>query len=450
MDVLKGDVPLIFFRYMIPSVFGLLAVSSAGIVDGFFVGNYIGASSLAAITISQPIFYIFYGTSLMLAIGGSVVCGKWVGAGNLYEASQIFTKALLTISLLSISICGTILLNMDTSLYLLGANIELAKLTEEYLSVLVVFSPFLMTGIVLSEFIKIDNNPLLPFAGMVIFSLINILLDWYFITHLNYGLEGAALATGIAYISFFIVLLLHFFSEKATLHLVTLAKGWMDMFKATMNGASEFANEISVGIMILIFNYIMISRIGTSGVAAYSVVNYIITIGVLANFGVSNSIQPIISKHFGARKPERIKQFLRLGLLSVFAVGLSIITIMLVWPDVLADIFLSEENFETKVIVIQFILFVWPIFLFSGTNFVISAYFTSMHKPIPSMSIAISRSLLFPVGLLFVLPIFFGDKGIFMAIPAAELCTFIMALLLFRRGTPDKLIREYGENPRPA
>ncbi len=441
MDVLKGEVSLIFFRYMIPSVFGLLAISSASIVDGFFVGNYVGASSLAAITITLPAFYILYGIALMLAIGGSVVCGKWVGAGNSYEASQIFTKTLLATVLLSVFICGIILIKVDATLYLLGANIELAQLAEEYLFILIIFFPFLMVGLVLNEFVKIDNRPFLSFVSMLICSLVNMLLDWYFIVHLDYGLGGAALATGISYLFFFIVLLPHFFSKKATLRLVALAKSWMDMLKAAVNGASEFANEASVGITTLIFNYIMISKMGTNGVAAYSVVNYVITIGVLTTFGISSSIQPIISKHFGARKPERIKQFLRLGLLSATAIGLSIIIIMLVWPNMLASIFLSEASSEANVIVIQFILFVWPAFLFTGASLVISAYFTSMHKPVPSMGIAFSRSLLFPVGFLLILPPFFGYKGIFMAIPAAEFCTFIVALLLFKWGAPNKLIR---------
>lgn len=440
MSVTTDKISSIFFQYAIPSVLGMIAVSSAGIVDGFFIGNFVGSHGLAAVNISLPVFALLFGLSLMLAIGSSVVSGKLMGQGATKSASNIFTKAFLSIGVFSVAICALLFVNIDTILHLFGATPELAEVAIQYLSVMLPFMPFFMIGIVLNYFVKVDSRPMLAFAALLVVAAINIVLDWYLIAYLSLGIFGAALATGLSYLSLIVVLLPHFFSKKATLRFVKPIGGYIEIVKASWNGASEFVNEISVGITTLIFNLIMIKTFGVEGVAAFAVINYILWIGVMISFGISDSLQPIISKNYGARKPQRIEGFLKLAFFCVTAAGLVMALLITTIPSDLVSIFLKDNEQQTVQIVLEFASLIWPAFLFIGINLTISAYFTAMHKPIQSATIAILRSLVLPLFFISTLPLIFGTNGIFLAIPVAELVTFVVAVFLFKRASPRKTV----------
>ena len=160
----------------------------------------------------------------------------------------------------------------------------------------------------------------------------------------------------------------------------------------------------------------------------------------MISFGISDSLQPIISKNFGAKENKRIEEFLKLAFIITGLVGVVMILLLIFIPDTLANIFLEDNNYKTKEIVLSFATFIWVAFLFDGINLVISAYFTAIHKPLHSMIIAVSRSFIFPVFFIFTLPVLFDLNGIFMAIPMAEFFTCIIAVILFKKFSPKKII----------
>lgn len=439
MNVTNDKISSIFFQYSIPSILGMLAISSASIVDGFFIGNYVGDSGLAAINISLPIFSFLFGFALMLAIGSSVVAGKLIGEGDSKNASLIFSKTIVCITLFSFLTSSVLFLNIETLLHLFGADEKLAKMAMEYLSVMLIFIPFLMIGVVLDYFVRVDNRPNLAFIALLFSALINVLLDWFMIVYLQKGIFGAALATGISQLALLFILLPHFFSQKATIRFVKPSGSYTQILKATYNGASEFVNEISIGISTLIFNYVMIKNFGMEGIAAFTVINYLLLIGIMISFGISDSLQPIISKNFGAKEHNRIEAFLQLAFRATSLVGVVMILLLLFVPETLANIFLEDSNDKTKQIVLSFAAFIWIAFLFNGRNLVISAYLTAIHKPLASMMIALSRSFIFPVLFIVTLPFLFDKNGILIAIPMAEVVTFVIAMRLFRKFSPQNL-----------
>ena len=440
MNVTKDKISSVFFQYSIPSVLGMLAISSASIVDGFFIGNYVGDFGLAAINITFPIFSLLFGFALMLAIGSSVTAGKLIGEGDIKTASMIFSKAIVCITSFSFVTSIILFLNIETILHLFGADENLTKIAIEYLSIMLIFIPFLMIGVVLDYFVRVDNRPNLAFIALLSSGVINVVLDWFMIVYLQKGIFGAALATGISQLALIFILLPHFFSKKATLKFVKPIGSYIQILKASYNGASEFVNEISVGITTLIFNYVMIKNLGVEGIAAFAVINYLLLIGIMISFGISDSLQPIISKNFGAKENKRIEKFLKLAFITTGFVGVIMILLIIFTPNTLANVFLEDNNYKTKEIVLSFATFIWIAFLFNGVNLVISAYLTAIHKPLASMIIAISRSFILPVFFIFTLPFFFDLDGIFMAIPMAEFVTFIIAVILYRRFSPNKII----------
>jgi Na+-driven multidrug efflux pump len=443
-DPVKGNIVTVFFHYAVPSVIGMLAVTSAGVIDGMFIGNYVGATALAAVNISLPAFYLFVGVALMLAVGGSVMCGKFLGEGDQASASSIFSKTIYASAFMALLIVLPSVYFLDEVITALGANDEVRDHVRSYMQVILWFAPFFIVGLTLDYFVRVDGRPVLSSLALVCFALINISLDWLFIVKWGWGIEGAAWAMAIADCSFLLVLASHLFSPACTLKFRAVPlrwrNGWDAVFRAAWNGFSEFANESSVALITLLFNWVMISRLGVEGVAAFTIVGYLLMIGLEVCYGVSDSLQPMISKNLGARQPQRIARFLQIGVGSVFLIGLGVSALLILMPEVMIDVFLAEGEQATEAIALAFVALFWPAFLFNGVNIALAAFFTSMHKPVHSAMIAISRSLVLPILGLLLLPRWFGDDGVFLAVPIAEGFTLLVALALLAYNRPSKLV----------
>ena len=422
----------------------MLAVTSAGVIDGIFIGNLVGATALASVNISMPVFALFAGVVYMLAVGGSVMCGKFIGENNPQAAASIFSKTVYATVAVSLLISAPILLFLDQVVSLLGANDELRELVSDYLRIVVFAAPLLIMGLTLDYFVRVDGRPVLASAALVAFAVINISLDWLFIAHLGWGIKGAAWATAIAEGSIFFMLLSHWAGSRWTLKLLPLSachrEGWRPVLKAAYNGFSEFANEMSIGLITLLFNWVMITRLGVEGVAAFTIIGYMLHIGLEVCYGISESLQPTVSKNLGAKLPARITQFTLIAVLSSFTIGVLVSGLFLFMPETLISLFLRPGEGATVEIAMTFIAIFWPAFLFNGMNLTLASYFTALHKPMQSASIAVSRSLVLPGLGLLLLPALFGDNGVYMAIPIAEALTFVLALYLVTRNRPVDLI----------
>jgi len=447
-DPLQGDVVPVFFHYAVPSVVGILAATSAGIIDGFFIGNFVGASALAAVNIAMPAFYLFAAIVFMLAVGGSVMCGKFIGEKDPRAASEIFSRTLYASLGASMVIVLPSIIFLDPMITALGANAELHPMVRDYMFIILCAAPLLIVGFTLDFFVRIDNRPVLAAAALLFFAAGNVLLDWLFIVQWGWGLKGAAWATAIAEAGIVVILASHLFHRNCSLQLVAVSRrwrnGWDSVARAAYNGFSEFANEMSIGAVTLLFNWVMITRMGVNGVAAFTIIGYLLMVGIEVCYGFADSLNPTVSKNLGARQPARITRFTATAVVSALVVGVLVSALFLLIPETLVSVFLAEGEEETTEIALAFIALFWPAFLFNGVNVTLAAYFTAMHKPLQSAAIAISRSLVLPLLGLLLLPIWLGDRGVFVAIPVAEALTLVFALLLVSRNTPSRLVATSG------
>ena len=439
-DPVEGNVLSVFFHYAIPSVISMLAISSAFMIDGIFVGNYVGADALAAVNLSMPVWSGLLAIVLMLSIGGAVMVGNFLGEGNESAAADIFSKT-MACSLFFAIVTGLLgLLFIDPLIIALGATDALSSLVFSYLQVILWFSPLFLMGTALFYFVKVDGNPILASVAMIAVAAINIVLDWVFLAKMDMGIEGAAYATGIAESVALLILIPHFFRPESQLKLISISGSWRKVASAMANGFSEFANEISIGFTTLLFNWVMITRIGVDGVAAFTIINYIYFIGIIIFYGLGESLQPLVSKNLGARQAKKITTFVLAASVSTLVVALTLCTILIIYPERLISFFLKPEETETLTLAADFVYYFWPAFLFCGFNIIFTEYFTACQKPVYSASIALSRSLILPCLLLVTLPIWLEDVGIFIAIPIAEAITLLMAITFLYKNKPSQVV----------
>ncbi len=437
---LSGRIIPTFFYYVIPSIVGLVAITTANLVDGIFVGNHIGANALASITLQIPYFTFLIALSLMIAIGGSVRAGKYIGEDNIPAASAIFSKSLITALIINTFFAVASLIFEKPLYALLNAPADIQPLIDQYFSIIRWVLILQLTTMVLYYFVRADGHPILATVALVTGALINIILDAWFIIYWDMGLAGAAYATGIAQIIQFFVLLYYFFSAKKTLNFSLFQKKWLEIFHSAYNGLSEFVNEISVGLLFLLLNTLLITRLGIDGVAAFSIVNYFIFLSIMLCYGIADALHLLISQNYGAQKYNRIKDFLTIAIFSAFLLGVILICILLLWQEYAISWFLKPDSTHVAQLTGQLLLIMWPLFLVNGINIVLSSYLTALHQPKPSAIISLSRSLVLPACFLIFLyfllqqqwanQLLTTDWSFLIALPLAEWVTFILAIVI--------------------
>jgi len=432
---LTGNIWPVFFSYAIPATLGLLAISSAGIIDGMFIGNYVGEKALAAVTLCFPIFPLLMGIAILFSTGGEVFCGKCIGEGKYEKASQIFTKVAIVIFTVSIIMTILGLVFLDTLVYALGADETVYQQARDYLQVIIITAP-LITTFSLSYFVRVDGHPKLASTALTVSAILNIILDYIFIVEWEWGIKGGAWGTALSFVGMPILLLPHFFLKRGKIHFVRPQGSLKVLVAIAHNGASAFLSEISGGVLLFIINITMVKFYGIQGVAAYAVVAYLMFFTTMTCYGISDSVKSIISVNFGAREHKRIQQFLTTALITVVGLGIMLITLTQFNSGLLVEIFLKEDADPTvRNLANNFILSISPVLLFIGVNIVLAAWFGAIHQPNPALTISLSRTLIFPILLIPFITSFQGGSGVFTALIVSEVSALILAvgLAIFMR-----------------
>jgi len=444
-DALEGPIVHTFIKYMMPSLLGLIAMTSASLVDGMFIGNYEGVTALAAVNLIIPITTLLFGVSMMISIGGSVRGGKYLGEKNTAAASAIFSKTLMFMVVYGLIVIALGLMFEAEIFATLGANKTLFPVMSEYYRIIFPFLFFQFIVIQIYFFIRLDGFPNLAATGLAIGAVVNISLDYLFIAIYGWGLAGAALATGLSEVISLAVMLAYFFQPQRKIFFSLRQKNWREVFQAAYNGISEFINEVSGALIGFIFNWMLIQRAGVTGVAAITLVNYLLFIGFMAYFAISDSIQVIISQNYGARNPQRIRAFLRTAGIMIVGVSAGIISLLIAGSETLIGLFIDvERDSQTLALALEFVAYIWPVFIFAGFTMLISGYLTAVHLPFQSALVASCRSLIMPAGLLVLFYMLLADYRFVAAVSVAEAISFVIAVTLYLYHTPSRILPERG------
>lgn len=441
-QALQGAIVPTFFKYLGLDVLGLVAMTSAMLVDGLFIGNYVGVTALAAVNLIIPISTLLFGVGMMLSIGGSVRAGKYLGEDDKPAASAIFSKTLVFMALYGAAAIALALTFEETLFTGLGASPEIFPAMSEYYRIIM---PFLLAQLIvlaLYYFIRLDGYPNLVATALTIGALVNILLDYLFIGRFGWGLTGAAFATGISQALPLPVMMIYFSKPGRRLRFALRQRNWKEVFQAAYNGISEFINEVAGGIVVLILNWMLLQRIGVYGVAAMTVVNYSMLLGYMMFFAISDTIAVMISQNFGARDAARMAAFLKTAFSTIAMLSAIFITVLLTAGEPIIRLFVDAgESAATVSMASEFVTYIWPIFLFAGVNILLSGYLTAIHRPLQSGTVALCHSLILPAAFLALAYWLLADQRFVVALPAAEAVTCLLALALFLRHLPAKAVR---------
>lgn len=421
-----------FMRYVTPSITMMVFMSLYTIVDGAFVAAYVGSDALAGLNIAYPLNNVILGTGIMFATGSSAVVANMLGAGHHRKAEEKFTLSLAAAFVCSLFLGGVMLFFFKPLLYLLGADETVYQYAFDYGLICVLAAPITVMKEILVSYLRVDGQPKLSLYATIIGGVTNILLDYVFIKVFGWGVLGASLATAIGIALGGAIALSYFLSARAGLRFRRFAVDFSTVGKMMYNGSSEMVNQLAAGVVTLLFNLIAMHYYGADGVAAVTIVAYAEFIFISLFLGLSMGFAPLVSYYYGAEEYETNQKLMRYTVIFVTLASIVLFCICHFIPESILVFFTKEGTAVYTMAKLGLELFAFSILL-SGFNLVTSGLFTALGNGLVSAVIAFSRTFLLQIGALLILPRFFGFEGIWLAIPLAEVLTFVLVLVFLKK-----------------
>ncbi len=418
-------------RFTFPSILMLIFTSIYGVVDGFFVSNYVGKTPFAALNFIMPFLMILGAVGFMFGTGGGALIAKTMGEGKQEEASQIFSLFIYVTAILGVVLAVLGILFIGPIAAALGAEGELLRLCIVYGRVCLLALPALMLQYEFQSFFSTAEKPQMGLNITILAGVTNIVLDALFIAVLNGGLVAAAAATVCGQLVGGIIPVFYFARKNPSpLRLTRTAFDKSALWKACTNGSSELMSNISMSVVSMLYNAQLMKYAGENGVAAYGVLMYVNLIFLAAFIGYFVGAAPIISYHFGAGHRSELSSLLKKSLRIIFFFSVSMLALSQILAKPLSHIFVGYDPSLLTLTLRGFQIFSFS-FLFAGAAIFGSAFFTTLNNGLVSALISFLRTLLFQVAAVLIFPLIWQIDGIWMSVAAAEfLAAAVTALFI--------------------
>ena len=418
-------------RYTFPAVIMLVFTSIYGVVDGFFVSNFVGKTPFAAVNFIMPLMMILGSVGFMFGTGGSALIAKTIGEGDKTKANKIFSLIIYISLAISVVLAVLAIVFMRPIAAALGAEGQLLEDSITYGRLVAIAIPAFVLQTEFQILFATAEKPKIGLYITIAAGVTNIVLDALFIVVFSWGLVGAAVATAL---SLFVggVIPLFFFGRKNS-SLLQLTKTIYDgqaLLRTITNGSSEFVNHISMSIVGVLFNMQLLKYAGVNGVAAYGVIMYVNMIFISVYLGYAVGVAPIISYHFGAKNSSELKGLLKKSVVIMGGFSLLMFALAQFLAKPMSVVFVGYD--QGLMDMTQRALFLYAFsFLFSGVGIFGSSFFTAMNDGLISALIAFMRTLIFQTGAVFLFPLLWGVDGIWLSVVLAEAMALFVTIIIF-------------------
>ncbi len=407
----------------------MIFTSIYGVVDGFFVSNFVGKTSFAAVNFIMPFLMILGCIGFMFGTGGGALIAKTMGEGKQEKANQLFSLFIYVSLACSIVIMILGIAFVRPVASILGAEDSMLDNCVLYGRVILIALPAYILQYEFQSFFITAQKPQLGLIVTVAAGVANMIGDALFVAILQWGLVGAAAATALSQIIGGVIPFIYF-SRKNTslLHLTKTKYDGKALLKACTNGSSELMSNISMSIVSMLYNVQLMKYAGEDGVSAYGVLMYVNLIFLAAFIGYSVGSAPIISYHYGAENHKELKSLLRKSLVVIGVFSIAMLLFAEVMAKPLAMIFVGYDQELLKLTLRGFSIFSFS-FLFAGIAIFGSSFFTALNNGFISAMISFLRTLVFQIAAVLIFPLFLEIDGIWISIVAAEIMAALVTTL---------------------
>ena len=417
-------------KFAVPTIAMTVFMSFYTMVDGLFVSNLIGTNALSAINLTAPIIQLVTAISTMLATGGSAVIMKKMGEQKTDEAKEDFTFLILVNVIVGIVMCTVGYLAMDHIFAGMNLSADVEGYCVEYLSRYLVFTVPILLMNNFTLYMIASGKANLSLVCSVTGGVLNMVLDFVFVATFDMGISGAAIATGLGYSVTAVVGLFVFSRKKSLLHFKKPVFRFKVLANAAANGCSEMATALVTGIITMMFNWTMLHYVGEDGVAAVTIIMYVLMFASSLYTGYSYGVAPMLSFYYGEQNHEKLKKLVALSMKVIAVISVVTVTASFMLTRPLVSVFARPDNPVYALAVTGNRICTVALF-FIGFNIFASGMFTALSNGIVSAVLAFSRSFVFMLITMIVLPLILGVNGIWLATPAAELMALALSIFMF-------------------
>ena len=417
-------------KFAVPTIAMTVFMSFYTMVDGLFVSNLIGTDALSAINLTAPVIQLVTAISTMLATGGSAVIMKKMGEQKSREAKEDFTFLILVNVVVGVIMCAAGYLAMEHIFAGMNLSADVEGYCVEYLSRYLIFTVPILLMNNFTLYMIASEKAGLSLVCSVAGGVLNMALDYALIAVFDMGIGGAAVATGLGYSVTAVAGLFVFSRKKSLLHFTKPAFRGKVLAGAATNGCSEMATALVTGIITMMFNWTMLRYVGEDGVAAVTIIMYVLMFASSLYTGYSYGVAPMISYYYGEQNDEKLKKLIQVSLRVIAGISLATVGASFLLTRPLVSVFARPDNPVYPLAVTGNRICTIALF-FIGFNIFASGMFTALSNGVISAVLAFSRSFVFMLVTMLVLPILFGVNGIWLATPAAELMALALSAFMF-------------------
>ena len=420
-----------FFRYTSQNMLGMMGLSCYILADTYFISQGLGADGLTALNLAIPFYNFIQGFGLMLGMGGATKFSLLRGRGQEGEAQGVFVRSLALALLASLVFVIPGLCFAPQLSALLGGTGAVHGMTATYLRVLLTFAPAFLVNNVTLCFVRNDGAPRLAMAAMLGGSFSNIVLDYIFIFPCGMGMFGAVFATGLAPVISLVILSGHF--RKGTLALRRTGLRFRGTGEQVMLGAPSLISELSSGLVLVLFNFIILGLAGNLGVAGYGVVANIYLVVVALFTGLGQGIQPLVSSAWGRGEARTARTVYRYAVLAALGLAAVLYAGAVLLSDPIVAVFNREGDPTLQQIAVRGLKLYFLAFFFAGFNIVTAVFFSCLEKARSGFLVSVLRGFVLIVPLALVMSRLLGMDGVWLSAPVTEALTALAAVVLLRR-----------------
>jgi putative MATE family efflux protein len=424
-----------------PASIGILVMSIYGIVDTIFVGHFVGADGIGAITVVLPITFLIASIGMSIGVGGASVLSRALGDNNKEKAFFTFAnQVMLTVTFaLIFVILGYVFSEQVIALF--GGNGTIQAPALEYFGIVLIGIPFLAWSMMSNNVIRTEGYPKIAMIIMIIPALLNVILDPIFIVYFDMGLAGAAWATTISFIGSALFAFYHFSFGKSQLSFA--AKYFIIKPKIIGEiaslGAVTFARQGVISILATVLNNSLFYYGGEQGLSVYGIINRVLMFANFPVLGITQGFVPIVGYNFGAKLKTRVRDIVKLAIIWATAFALIIFALLLFFAHEIPYLFTKDISLITDSgDAIRIVFLATPLL---AVSLIISAYYQAIGKALPALLLALTKQGFFLIPLVLILPMYLGLNGIWMAFPIADIGAALVSYIYYKVAKvryPDK------------
>ena len=423
----------LLIKQAVPASIGILVMSLNILVDTIFVGHWIGSQAIAAINVVLPVSFFIAALGMAIGIGGSSIVSRALGANEKSKALKTFGNQVTMTIILTLTLVFFGLYYIDNIIPVFGGKGTIFEPAKTYYQIVLYGVPFLALSMMGNTIIRAEGKPKYAMYAMMIPSITNLGLDILFINVMDLGMIGAAWATTGSYILCFIFIFWFFVSKNSEMKISLIH------FKLQRSIVSEISNlgsvtlsrQAIVSITYLLMNNILFDFGGVTSVTSYAIVSRMLMFALFPIFGITQGFIPIAGYNYGAQNYDRVKQAIRIAIIYAMVMASLVFVLLISFPELITRMFTTDSLvIEKTPTAMRWVFAATPII---AVQLIGSAYFQAVGKAIPALLLTLSRQGFFFIPLIFILPLWYGELGVWIAFPVSDvLSTLLTAYILYR------------------